>query len=191
MAFSGIDREVFRRACARFATGVTVITTQDATGQPQGMTANSFTSVSLEPPLVLFSVDHAANMHECFQGATHFGVNVLRSDQQELSNRFAFKIGNRFEGLEWGAGVTGSPLLPGAIATLECEITRRLEAGDHTLVLGRVVSARNGSGEPLLFFDSAYRQLAPDPQPAPAEALSLDAATRAGDGRHQSCSEGA
>jgi flavin reductase (DIM6/NTAB) family NADH-FMN oxidoreductase RutF len=154
-----IDLNLFRRACGRFATGITITTFTGADGTPHGLTANSFTSVSMDPPLVLVCVDHKANVIHHFRAAKHFAVNVLAAGQQELSNRFAEKGQDRFEGVEWRPGVEGVPLLEGTIAQFECEVASAIDAGDHTMFLGRVLEARYTEGDPLLYFASGYRML--------------------------------
>lgn len=133
----------------------------DSAGQPQGMTANSFTSVSLEPPLILVCIDHKARLMEHVDGSAAFAVNILRESQQELSTHFARPGENRFEATEWYAGESGMPLIPGALATLECRMVQRIAAGDHTILLGEVVSAIRHEGRPLVYFNSSYQQLGP------------------------------
>ena len=154
-----VSSEEFRRACGRFATGVTIASVLDRAGQPHGLTVNSFTSVSLEPPLVLISLGHAVTSIEHFRAAKHFGINVLASDQQPLSDRFARKGHDRFDGLEWRAGTSGVPLLPGAIAHIECAVYRIVPMGDHDLFVGEMIGVEVAAGDPLLYFASSYRRL--------------------------------
>ena len=149
----------FRRVCGRFATGVTVATVSDAAGKPHGLTVNSFTSVSLHPPLVLVCLGHEASALRHFREATHFGINILNEDQQEVSNRFARKGRDRFDGLEWEPGRHGIPLLTGTLAHMECALHRRVEMGDHDIFVGEVVHAHVAEGNPLLYFAGAYRKL--------------------------------
>jgi len=149
----------FRRACGRFATGVTIATVLDAAGAPHGLTVSSFTSVSLEPPLILVCLGQEVSNIALFRHATHFGINVLKEDQQPLSDRFARKGQDRFDGLEWRRGATGVPLLPGCLAQIECAVHRRVEMGDHDIFVGEMVHACVSEGEPLLYFASAYRTL--------------------------------
>jgi flavin reductase (DIM6/NTAB) family NADH-FMN oxidoreductase RutF len=123
------------------------------------MTANSFTSVSLLPPLILVAVDHASRMVGYLRTAHHFGVNVLEQGQEALSAHFA-RIGHdRFAGVEWRPGKCGVPLIPGCLAHLECELRQMVEAGDHTIFIGEVLRAAWREGEPLLYFNGRYRQL--------------------------------
>jgi flavin reductase ActVB len=156
-----MDSLTFRQSCAKFGTGVAVATVRDTGGLPHGMTVNSFTSVSLQPPLVLICVDRNGNMFDHFGSSTHFGVNVLRSTQLNLASRFSQRDLDRFEGLEWTLGATGVPMLPESLARFECEVRQRVIAGDHIVLIGEVVQSEGGEGEPLIFFDSAYRKLAP------------------------------
>jgi len=155
------DPGQFRLACARFATGITVSTALAPDGTPHGFTANSFTSVSMEPPLVLICVDHRANVLRHFEQATHFGVNVLAADQEALSVRFAERGLDRFEGIDWHAGATGVPLLGGALARFECATRQTVSAGDHTIILGEVLHAEWEEGTPLLYFARAYHVAQP------------------------------
>ena len=154
-----LNGEHFRRACGRFATGITVVTTLDHDGNPHGMTANSFTSVSLDPPLVLVCVDYRATILQTFRRAERFGINVLSEGQRDLSQTFARRGEDRFHGVEWQAGESGVPLLPGALAWLECVLVNAVDAGDHAILIARVERAECHEGRPLLFFASSYEHL--------------------------------
>ena len=154
-----VTPDEFRRACGRFATGVTVATVLDGEGTPHGLTVSSFTSVSLDPPLILICLGHAVTMIDAFRAASHFGINVLSAEQRELSDRFARKGWDRFDALPWERGATGVPLLPGAIAHIECATHDRVPSGDHDIFIGRMVQARVTDGEPLIYFASAYREI--------------------------------
>lgn len=151
-----IDSAEFRQLCGRFATGVIVVTTLADDGRPVGMTANSFTSVSLEPPLISVNIDHHAAMHRHISRAERFAVNILESRQEALSRRFAAEIPDRFDGVGYEAGEHGVPLLGGVLAVLECERHTGFEAGDHTIVVGRVTGGRVGDGRPLLYYRGGY-----------------------------------
>jgi len=151
--------EDFRNACARFATGVAIATVADAGGTPHGLTVNSFASVSLEPPLVLICIAKTATAYSVFQRAEGFAINVLRAEQSVLSQRFAAKQEDRFEGLPWRPGLYGAPVLDGVLAVLECAMHSSFEAGDHTVFIGRVEKAGWHDGAPLVYFSSAYRKL--------------------------------
>ena len=145
-----------REALGNFVTGVTVITTRHG-DELHGLTANSFSSVSLDPPLVLFSLSRKADCFAAFESASHFAVNVLRSNQEPLSNRFATKDIDKWSGVTWRAGLGDCPLLDGAIANFECRIADRHEGGDHVIYVGEVVTfAQCPTGEPLAFFRGRY-----------------------------------
>ena len=154
-----VDARQYRRTCAQFATGVTVVTTVDTGGHPHGLTVNSFSSVSLDPPLVLVSIDLRNAILGHFITSSCFAINVLGEDQEELSRRFSSTAENRFLGLEWTANASGVPLLSGVLAQLECAVVQTFEAGDHTVLIGEVRRARCEAGQPLVFFNSGYRQL--------------------------------
>ncbi len=159
---ASVTSEEFRRACSRFANSVTVATVLDAGSMPHGLTVSSFTSVSLDPPLILICLGHAVAAIETFRAAKHFGINVLAGDQQHLSERFARKGEDRFDGLPWYSGATGVPLLPGVLAAIECAVETRIPAGDHDIFIARMVGARVAEGEPLVHFRGCYRRLALD-----------------------------
>ena len=154
-----IDLQVFRRCCSQFATGVCVASAIASDGSPHGLTVNSFTSVSLTPPLVLICVDHAANVIEYFRAASHFGISILDEAQREISNRFAERGQDRFENVAWRKGENGTPLLDGAIATMECAVRQIVTAGDHDIFVGEVISAELQGGRPLLYFNSGYQSI--------------------------------
>ncbi|NQW11528.1 MAG: flavin reductase family protein [Alphaproteobacteria bacterium] len=157
-----IDPEAFRAVLGRYATGVTVVTTRDADGTPYGLTVNSFTSVSLDPPLVLFCLDRAAGSFAAFESAQGFAVNILRADQSGISSRFADPAAKRFadEPIEtWGSG---APILSEALAALDCTVHARHDGGDHVILIGRVLDLQlRTHDDPLLYWCGAYRQLAP------------------------------
>jgi 3-hydroxy-9,10-secoandrosta-1,3,5(10)-triene-9,17-dione monooxygenase reductase component len=163
-AFSGtsapLTSEDFRHACGRFSTGITIATVTDDQGTPHGLTVNSFTSVSLVPPMISICLGHAVSLIDTFRAATYFGINVLAEDQKHLSERFARKGQDRFEGLEWESGPNGVPLLPGVLAALECYTVHRFAAGDHDIFVAQMVTARLAEGRPLVYYASRYRQLA-------------------------------
>jgi flavin reductase (DIM6/NTAB) family NADH-FMN oxidoreductase RutF len=154
-----VSRDLFRRACGRFITGVAIASVIDSAGRPHGLTINSFTSVSLEPPLVLICLGHQAAALAAFRDARTFGVSILELGQVQISERFARYSDDRFEGTSWHTGAHNTPLVDGAIATLECRLERWFAAGDHDVFLGEVVAAELFPGEPLTFFAGDYRQL--------------------------------
>ena len=159
MALAAVQQQHFRRACSKFATGITILTVLDESGNPHGLTVNSFTSVSLTPPLVLVCIDIRTRLLDLFREGCHFGVSVLNEDQQELSARFARSGEGRFDGVPWDRGESGVPLLPGSIAAMECAVTRIVEAGDHAILLGEVQQASWSEGQPLIYFNSGYQRL--------------------------------
>jgi len=126
---------------------------------------NSFTSVSLAPPLVLICLAHKARALEHFQPGTPFGINVLNEFQRDISDYFASSQRDRFSGIEWHRGRTGVPLLPRGLAFLECTVRKRVPAGDHDIVIGEVVEARCEEGRPLIFYASGYRKLEAESRP--------------------------
>jgi flavin reductase (DIM6/NTAB) family NADH-FMN oxidoreductase RutF len=148
-----IGTEEFRRVMGHFATGVTVVTSRGVDGVPLGLTVNAFTSVSLDPLLVLVCIHRRASGHDALLESGHFAVNVLRRDQEELALRFSGKdASERFRDLPAPDGPLGSPLIPEALAWLECRIRDVFPGGDHSVVLGEVVGCQARDGEPLLFF---------------------------------------
>src|SRR5579872_4878654 len=155
-----VTSEEFRRACGRFATGITIASVLDAAGTPHGLTVSSFVSVSLEPPMVSICLGHAVALIDIFRASPYFGINVLAEDQQALSELFARKGHDRFNGLDWYHGeVTGVPLLPGVLAAIECAVEQRITAGDHDIFVAQMVGARAVDGEPLIHFMGRYRKL--------------------------------
>lgn len=145
-----VDRREFRRALGHFPTGVTIVTTQHQ-GQLAGMTANSFASVSLDPPLVLWSIDKNSHSLPVFEKADCFAINVLAADQLDLASRFARSGADKFAGLPWQPGVGGAPCLPGVSATFECRKRSMIDAGDHFILLGEVERYARADRDPLLF----------------------------------------
>jgi len=149
------DIRDLRRALGQYATGVTVVTTTDATGTPFGMTANSFTSVSLNPPLVLWAAAKSSPSMPAFADGDRFAVNVLASDQHHLSRQFATSGAEKFEGVRLLPG--DLPLLEGTVARFECRTTQRVDAGDHLVLLGEIEAFDAPGGEPLVFHSGFYR----------------------------------
>ena len=160
------DIRTFRDTLGLFVTGVTVITTRDANGSPVGITANSFNSVSLDPPLVLWSVGLNALSLKAFSDANAFAVHILREDQAELSKRFAKSGTNKFEGLAIDSGLNGLPLLPDCAARLECVPYAKHKAGDHTLFIAEVQRLESDPhARPLVYHGGRYAELADKPVP--------------------------
>lgn len=157
---TAIDPRALRQVFGSFATGVTIVTVRDASGRPRGMTANSFTSVSLTPPLILVCVATNAPIWPAFAAAETFAVNVLAHSQQELSQGFAQPLPDKFAGVDWRPGRQGSPVLNDAVAHLECRRVREIEAGDHMILLGEVVDFAERPALPLIFHRGSYAALA-------------------------------
>ena len=151
--------DVFRQACALFASGIAVATVRATDETPHGLTVSSFTSVSMEPPLLLVCIDSSCIFLPHFRAATSFAVNVLNENQRDLSVIFSEKPEGRFDGVNWFAGVSGAPLLRDCLATIECRLATITEAGDHAILLGEVVKAESREGKPLLYFNRDYRRL--------------------------------
>lgn len=160
MTATAVDPAEFRQLMGRFATGVCVLTARTAEGRLQGMTANSLSSVSLVPPLVLVSIDHRAAMHPTLTTCTAFAINILSAGQEAVSRRFANDHEDRFDGVGYQESQRGLVLLDGALAHLEVEREACHEAGDHTLVIGRVVAGTAHDGRPLCYFRGGYAALA-------------------------------
>ena len=150
------DPKELRRALGRFATGVTIVTTCAADGRLEGLTANSFSSVSLDPPLVLWSLDRSARSLPRFMAAKWFAVNVLGSHQQTLSTRFARPLPDKFAGIGYTPGLGGCPVLDDGLAHFECSVFNRVNAGDHVIFLGKVERLTHRDGEPLLYSSGQY-----------------------------------
>jgi flavin reductase (DIM6/NTAB) family NADH-FMN oxidoreductase RutF len=159
---AAIDRRELRRALGRFVTGVTVLTAHDDDGRLRGLTANSFTSVSLDPPLVLVCIDHRTASHEVFERTAGFVVNILADDQTELANRFASSGADKFDDVAMVPGRAGAPVLDGCTAWLSCDVESRFPAGDHLVVIGRVREFATEGSQPLAFCQGAYVSLLPD-----------------------------
>ena len=147
----------FRAALGTFATGVTIVTARAANGQAIGLTANSFNSVSLAPPLVLWSLAHAAASMAVFAAGSHYAINILAADQKALAERFALRGADRWKGVTFDTGAGGAPLLHGAAATFECFNRSRYEEGDHVIFVGEVERcSRRPGASPLLFHGGRY-----------------------------------
>lgn len=152
-----LDARSLRDALGCFATGVTVVTTLSGDGVPLGMTMNSFSSVSLDPPLILFSLDRGSQYFDEFMASEHFSVNVLSGSQEALSNQFAMRGRDPVDPDDFVTWETGCPILKGALAVLECAVEEKLEGGDHIIFLCRVLKASHtDDGAPLLFHRGAY-----------------------------------
>lgn len=151
-----VTPDEFRALCGRFATGVAVITATGRDGSHAGMTANSFASVSLHPPLISVNVAESAEMYRVLGEASHFVVNILEATQEAISRRFAEDHPARFEGIRFSVNDRGIPVLHGTIATIECQRVQWLDAGDHRIFIARVIRGTAREGRPLLYFRGEY-----------------------------------
>ena len=157
---TGHDPRTLRDALGCFATGVTVVTGAGSDGRPAGLTVNSFTSVSLDPPLLLVCVAKAAASAATLVEATHFAVNVLQTGQQPESIRFSTRDQDRFGNTAWTVGEAGAPILADSLGVFECERFAVHDGGDHHILIGRVAKASFDAGlDPLLYFRGKYRRL--------------------------------
>ncbi len=153
-SFSSLE---FRAALGMFATGVTIVTARGADGAPVGLTANSFNSVSLTPPLVLWSLSRRAGSMPAFHAGSHYAINILAADQHALAERFAAKQIDRFAGVVWHEGTAGAPLIEGAAAVFECFNRSRYDEGDHVIFVGEVERCTHRAGaQPLIFHGGRY-----------------------------------
>lgn len=153
------DTRALRNALGNFATGITVMTTLDTNGKPQGMTANSFSSVSLEPPLVSWCVGRESRLFNLFQSTHYFAVNILHRNQQSVSQLFSNSHDNKFEETPWHSGLNGLPLLDDCYCQLQCKIEHRYSAGDHVILIGRVLDFKSQPMSPLIFHGGQYQVL--------------------------------
>jgi len=154
-----IDSNAFRRCLGKFATGVTVVTCVDAAGRPCGITANSFSSVSLEPPLILWNIAKVSNSLEAYKQAEYFAINILSAEHESVSSHFARSDHTLFADVEHVMSERGSPLLPDTLAQFECQTREIHDCGDHFIIIGEVVEFRSSDLDPLLFFSGKYRRL--------------------------------
>jgi flavin reductase ActVB len=155
-----LDKDALLRALAKFPTGVAIVTTLDGAGRRWGFTASAFTSLSLDPPQVLVCLAHGADCYTAFSNTDRFAANVLRVEHEPLARRFATKGAAKFAGGEFVFSDLSLPVLPDALAVIECGIAARLPGGDHTIIIGDVRAARCGSGEPAIYHDRVFRRFA-------------------------------
>lgn len=157
----GQDSEVgFRNVMGRFPTGVTIVATNDPAGVPVGLTVNAFSSVSLDPPLVLVCVGHTSSSHDTLIEGEGFSVNILSVGQADVALRFASEpSAGRFDEIDWSPGQLGNPLVSGAAAWMECALEGVLPGGDHSILLGRAKRFGVGEDPPLVFFEGAFRSV--------------------------------
>ncbi|HTM96253.1 MAG TPA: flavin reductase family protein [Croceibacterium sp.] len=156
---TGIDPLAFRNALGRFATGVTVVTTADAEGRKYGVTANSYNSVSLDPPLILWSLARSSRSMAAFAECRFFVVHVLGAHQEDLALRFAARGDDKFAGMAVREGAGGAPLFDDCLAHFECRVEDRIEGGDHVIFLGHVVGFAAGDHDPLIFHSGRFTRV--------------------------------
>jgi 3-hydroxy-9,10-secoandrosta-1,3,5(10)-triene-9,17-dione monooxygenase reductase component len=155
------DPKQFRQALGAFTTGVTIVTTRGQDGQDYGLTANSFNSVSIDPPMVLWSINKDSSSAHAFTDGSHFAVHILATDQEPLSNRFAKSGADKFAALELQRGPSDIPLLDGCSARFQCKTTYQYEGGDHIILVGEVLAYDRFDKAPLVFHSGGYRRLLP------------------------------
>jgi 3-hydroxy-9,10-secoandrosta-1,3,5(10)-triene-9,17-dione monooxygenase reductase component len=156
---SSDNSKALRNALGSFATGVTIVTALDSDQNPIGMTVNSFNSVSLNPPLILWSISKDSNCFDDFIKSETFAVHVLNHNQEDLSNRFAESGGNKFLGLSLESGFESTPILPDFSACFECKTEHQYDGGDHIILVGRVVSFEDRETDPLVFYRGQYKTI--------------------------------
>lgn len=154
-----VNSKNFRHVLGKFATGVTVVTTLDSNQQAVGLTANSFSSLSLDPPLILWSIARSSSHYRTFKRCDAFAIHILSADQEHLSRRFSSKANDRFHDLSINAGFRGVPLIENTLARLECEQVAAYEGGDHVILVGEVKNLETNPDQPLVFFDGQYNAL--------------------------------
>ena len=154
------DKPALRTALGAFATGVTIVTAVDpASTEPVGFTANSFTSVSLDPPLLLVCLAHTAASYATFCAVESFAVNVLSAEQEDTARIFATRGADKFGGTAWTTGRHGAPLIDGALALFDCDMHERVTAGDHDILMGRVIGFQRREGQALVYHGGAFSRL--------------------------------
>lgn len=155
-----VSKEQFRRWLGSFAAGVTVVTTRSDQGRPYGLTATAFTSVSLEPPLVLVCVDKKSESYPHFLTSRVFAVNFLAANQESYARHFAVSGGDKFQSIAWTEGPSGAPLLEERLGFVDCRVEQVVDAGDHTILIGRVLAGDAADEKrPLLYFRGGYYQI--------------------------------
>ena len=158
-----IDDRLFRKALGCFATGITVVTSRAADGSPVGLTVNAFSSLSLDPPLVLVCLDKRSGCLASIESSGFFAVHVLREGQRELSMTFASKQPDKFAGIALESGTSGAPIIPDCLAVFDCKTEQVLEGGDHLIFIGRVLNLEHSeAGQPLIYYRGSYNHLGGD-----------------------------
>ncbi|MFN0038077.1 MAG: flavin reductase family protein [Burkholderiales bacterium] len=173
MSQKPVDPTLLRRDLGSFVTGVTIVTTRTTAGEPVGLTVNSFNTVSLVPPLVLWSLSLRAASYDAFAQASHFAVNVLAADQRALSDRFAKTGGEKFNGLAWREGIAGLPILEGTAASFQCRHSARHPGGDHIIFIGEVLAHESSGRPPLVYARGRYAEAREVPESKQAPSVSV------------------
>ncbi|AZV41412.1 flavin reductase family protein [Peribacillus asahii] len=155
-------QNLFKEVMGNYPTGVTVLTTTDKGGNPVGLTVNSFASVSLDPLLVLWSIDHKVSTIDSFVNGEKFAVHILAGDQQDVCKNFASKNVDRFSTCEWKVSEHNLPIIEGVFAVLQCETFQTIEAGDHTILIGKVVDIQIEQKEPMLYHRRHFDSIPPE-----------------------------
>lgn len=154
-----ITKDEFRQALGRFASGVTVVTTRAADGHLHGLTVSAFCSVSLDPPLILVCIQKTTGSYHAFQESKAFVVNVLSDLQKDISNHFASHLEDKFQSVDYEAGIENIPVLKECLVNLECRLANSYDGGDHTIFVGEIQKAHIGDGNPLTYFHGSYREI--------------------------------
>lgn len=154
-----VTSDEFRAALSRFPSGITVVTSIDSSGVFHGITVSAFCSVSLEPPLILACIEKTTGSHNALISSGKFAVNILAARQDELSERFALPLPDKFEGVNFRVGIGGVPLLEDSLASLECVLRDAFDGGDHTIFVGEVEEVTIRDGDPLVYYQGSYRDL--------------------------------
>ncbi|MCG7200244.1 flavin reductase [Marinobacter pelagius] len=163
-ANTDFDTRAFRRALGNFATGITVVTATAPDGRKAGVTANSFNSVSMDPPLILWSIDKRSSALDIFKASSHFAVNILASDQSDLSNNFAKPQDDKYANVEHLDGLGNAPIFEGVSGYFECETYEFVEGGDHWIIIGKVANFMDAGKPPLVYHQGAYSMVIPHPR---------------------------
>jgi len=156
-----LDSAEFRRILGHWTTGVAIVATVDANGEPHGLTANAVASVSLEPPLVLACIERVAATHDLLQHSGFFSISILRQSAEAVARRFAGDDPGKFRGLAWHAAASGAPVLDDALAWVDCTLRDVCDGGDHSIFIGAVLDGGAAEGEPLLYYRGGYAGLTP------------------------------
>ena len=156
MSNGNFDQQEFRKTLGQFATGVTIVTTRDTQGDPIGITCSSFNSLSMDPPMILWSLAKSAYSLPAFKQARHFNVHVLSSDQDQISNNFSKKGSDKFKNIKYQNGLSDTPVLQDYAALFECETAHHYDGGDHVIIVGKVVAFQRNRKNPLLFHGGNY-----------------------------------